>query len=302
MPLHIPRELHTMMLGRGEEGKQWIKSLPAIIRKLEQSWQITIEDAFPNCYCNFVAPAVTQEGTPTVVKIGFPDIEFLREVAYLEYLNNEFVPKIIKVDKQAHAILLERLDPATTLTSITDDVEAIQIASTLMGNLWVPAPATHSFLTTDELYQHFLTLKATPFAQRLLPETIIATADQAYQRLQSTREDQILLHGDLHHYNIVKDKKKEWVAIDPSGIIGERGYEVTAFLKNPPNFGQNAQLDQQLKKRIELFSTYLDIDPRRLLLWGQFQSVLAVFWGAEDGTELTKSFIKVATALNKLAL
>ena len=31
---------------------------------------------------------------------------------------------------------------------------------------------------------------------------------------------QMLLHGDLHHWNILSDADRGWMAIDPKGVIG----------------------------------------------------------------------------------
>ena len=43
----------------------------------------------------------------------------------------------------------------------------------------------------------------------------------------------MLLHGDLQHYNVLLDKDRGWVAIDPKGVVGELEYEVGALLRNP---------------------------------------------------------------------
>ena len=52
----------------------------------------------------------------------------------------------------------------------------------------------------------------------------------------------VLLHGDLHHDNILQNGDDEarhsfsdggWLVIDPKGVIGESAYEVAAFIRNP---------------------------------------------------------------------
>lgn len=45
-------------------------------------------------------------------------------------------------------------------------------------------------------------------------------------------EPQILLHGDLHHFNILLDYKRGWTAIDPSCEIGPSCLEFGSFVGN----------------------------------------------------------------------
>ena len=42
----------------------------------------------------------------------------------------------------------------------------------------------------------------------------------------------MLLHGDLHHENILLDASGNWKAIDPQGRIGEQCLECGRFLLN----------------------------------------------------------------------
>ncbi len=39
-------------------------------------------------------------------------------------------------------------------------------------------------------------------------------------------QDIVVLHGDLHHGNILDFGKRSWLAIDPKHISGERGFDL----------------------------------------------------------------------------
>ena len=41
-----------------------------------------------------------------------------------------------------------------------------------------------------------------------------------------------LVHGDLHHHNVLRSKRG-WLAIDPKPMLGEPEYDVASFLWNP---------------------------------------------------------------------
>jgi streptomycin 6-kinase len=41
-----------------------------------------------------------------------------------------------------------------------------------------------------------------------------------------------LLHGDLHHWNILKNSSGGWKVIDPQGVIGPAFFECGRFIEN----------------------------------------------------------------------
>jgi streptomycin 6-kinase len=51
--------------------------------------------------------------------------------------------------------------------------------------------------------------------------------------LCSSQRYRRLLHGDLHHGNVLHDSERGWVAIDPKGVLGEPEYEIGVALRNP---------------------------------------------------------------------
>ena len=50
--------------------------------------------------------------------------------------------------------------------------------------------------------------------------------------LLSSAGEPMLLHGDLHHYNILAAERQPWLAIDPKGVVGDPVYETGVFLYN----------------------------------------------------------------------
>ena len=47
-----------------------------------------------------------------------------------------------------------------------------------------------------------------------------------YSRLCASQSRPRLLHGDLHHYNVLPDSERGWLAIDPKGWAVEDGFVV----------------------------------------------------------------------------
>lgn len=67
----------------------------------------------------------------------------------------------------------------------------------------------------------------------MFPRKLIDFALKASKELLVSSGEQVLLHGDLHHYNILSSARNSWLAIDPKGGIGEREYEICALMRNP---------------------------------------------------------------------
>ena len=94
----------------------------------------------------------------------------------------------------------------------------------------------------------------------------------------ATQRDPALLHGDLHHYNVLSDRARGWCAIDPKGVVGELEYELGAALRNPidrPDLF--AKLDV-VERRLDQFGLVLGIDTSRARGWCFAQAVLSAIW------------------------
>jgi streptomycin 6-kinase len=52
-------------------------------------------------------------------------------------------------------------------------------------------------------------------------------------KLLDDPRDIVALHGDIHHGNILDFGERGWLAIDPKGLIGERGFDYANNFCNP---------------------------------------------------------------------
>ena len=95
----------------------------------------------------------------------------------------------------------------------------------------------------------------------------------------------MLLHGDLHHDNILQNSDN-WLVIDPKGFIGDPAFEPAAYLCNPiPELLQENQPREIIENRINICSTELGIDSRRIADWLYAKSVLCWTWSLEDNLD-----------------
>jgi streptomycin 6-kinase len=109
----------------------------------------------------------------------------------------------------------------------------------------------------------------------------------------------VLLHGDLHHGNILAGTRQEWLAIDPQGVVGETAYEVGAFLRNPIEvLTDRPDLIPLMSRRVSLVAETMQLDRARVAGWGMAQAVLAGIWSYEDHGTGWEKWVRVGEALD----
>ena len=131
-----------------------------------------------------------------------------------------------------------------------------------------------------------------------IPTHYLQKAKKLRDELIATSATPVLLHGDLHHDNIIKNGN-DWAVIDPKGVIGEPAFEVAAFIRNPiPQLLTHANATSIIKRRIAQFSERLKLPAPRIHDWCYVQSVLAWVWAIEDVCDATY-FKKLTISLDK---
>ena len=268
----------------GAIGAEWLRNLPSLLAECEQRWSLTIGPPFPNLSYNYAARATRQDGTTVVVKAGFPDREFKTEAEALRLYAGRGAVQLLDADVEKGALLLEHITPGTLLSTVQDDDEATSIAAQVMQQLWRPVPANHPFPTITDWAKGMARLRkefnggSGPF-----PASLVDRAERLFEELLSSMREPVLLHGDLHHFNILSASRQPWLAIDPKGVVGEAEYEVGALLRNPsPEIAIRPGLRQVLSRRIDQLAEELGFDRARLRDWSLAQAVLSAWWSYED--------------------
>jgi streptomycin 6-kinase len=108
-----------------------------------------------------------------------------------------------------------------------------------------------------------------------LTQAVIDRAAQMFHDLAASQRDPILLHGDLHHENILRDDTHGWLAIDPKGIVAELAYEFAAPLRNPD---LPSVTPERLHARVEIICTRLKLERPRVLGWAFARNTLVAWW------------------------
>jgi streptomycin 6-kinase len=294
--------IETVRSLHGERGAAWLAQLPALRERYARRWNLTVGPPLPDLSYNYVAPAVDDAGREYILKLGVPNVETVTEIAALNHYGGQGCARLCESDPEGAALLLERLQPGTMLVAVTGDEEATRIAAAVMQQLWRPAPRCHAYPTVADWGQGLRRLR-TEFGggSGPFPETLVDLAESLFAELLASQATPVVLHGDLHHYNILQAEREPWLAIDPKGVVGEPAYEVGALLRNPlPQVATWPELERVQARRVALLAEMLGFERQRIVAWGIAQAVLAAWWSYEDHGDGGQAMLACAEALADL--
>ncbi|MDD4410064.1 MAG: aminoglycoside phosphotransferase family protein [Candidatus Pacebacteria bacterium] len=269
---------------RGELGRQWLKRIPEIVGEMEEKWNIKAGEPFDLSY-NYVVPVEFENGEKAVLKIGLPDDEeFLTEAKALKIYDGDGIVRLYDFDVENMAMLIERVEPGQPLSELVDDIQATKILAGVIKRLDRSFSDDVDFPHVSNWMKGFKGYRERCYGSNgPLPLDLIERAEILSDHLIISMKKEFLVHGDLHHDNVLKGVGGQWIAIDPKGIIAETEYECAVMLRNPQSrIIQSKNLTELLKTRIIILSEELDVDPRRILDWGIVQTMLSAIWIEED--------------------
>jgi len=299
----LPREFtQTLLALCGPAGQAWLDDLPALLRAYEQRWSLRVGPPFASLSYHYVAPATRSDGTEVVLKAGVPNHELTTEIEALRRFDGRGAARLLEADAPAGVLLLERIRPGGRLLDRADDEQATAAAAAVMQTLWRPAPEPGLFPSVGDWGRGFERLHRTfsggtgPF-----PPALVDVGERLYADLTASMGESVLLHGDLHHENILADQQRGWLAIDPKGVIGEREYEPGALLRNPfPALLTWPDAARRLERRLDQLAEALGFERQRLHAWALAQAVLSAWWAFEDGLRQLSPWLEVAQLLHAL--
>jgi streptomycin 6-kinase len=280
----LPAEFRTRIRAVYPNGAQWLDELPALVQRAAERWGLVDIRPAPNLSYNFVAFA-TGAGGEAVIKIGPPNKELASELAALRLFDGQGCCRLLDANEADFAFLLERVLPGEMLAELPDDEQATHIAAEVMLRLWREAPTgagafiqlSDWFAGLDELRPRFGGGTG-PF-----PKALVERVEGLLPELFDDARPALLMHGDFHHFNVLSSDRG-WLAIDPKGVIGPRGYECGPLLINPwGDFSGRADAVAVTQRRVAILSEHLGLERQTLLNWGICHSLLSAWWDLDEG-------------------
>jgi streptomycin 6-kinase len=220
---------------------------------------------------------------PAALKLFKPPREEARSALALIHYGGEGAVRVIAHDGQA--MLTRRAIPGAPLSGLVRDgrdEEATGILCHVAAALHAHSAAGGNWPTVEEWGAGFQRHRRSTQTDRL-PSEIVDQAQRIFFDLCRSQSKRVLLHGDLHHDNVLYDEQLGWLSIDPKGVLGEPEYEFGAALRNPAGLSELYTDPEVMGRRVSTLCTRLGAEPDRVLRWCFAQAVLSAVWSVEDG-------------------
>ncbi len=181
--------------------------------------------------------------------------------------------------RSGNAIVMERAEGTQSLMQMAlhgSDDDASRLACGTIARLHAHAASATRLPTLVPLQTWFQELNVAAQGNRLL-----ARSDAAARHLLAKPQDITILHGDIHHDNILDFGQRGWLAIDPKGLYGERGFDYANLILNPdlPTVTDPVRFNRQVR----VIAQAAQLEPRRLLYWVLAFAGLSAVWFEQDG-------------------
>lgn len=279
----------------GSQGTEWITNLPALINALENYWNLTEITPVPNMTFNYVAKAILNTNEPVILKISYDKKSVINEKQALTDLGHHGSIRLIGYNELYNALLLQQAIPGITLKSLYRD----QYDYVMDSYIETMHRLHHQHLPKKSNYPHvsdWLNVLEQPNLKQI-PPVLLNKAIELKNKLLSSSKPLILLHGDLHHDNVLKHGNK-WLAIDPKGVIGEAEFEIAAFdFMYVNELTTSTNVKNLISKRVELLAHKSGLDAQRIKDWVLVRLILMAAWFIEDNGDPSWA-IKLAELIN----
>jgi streptomycin 6-kinase len=258
-----------------------------------EAWNLTPDgEPFQTEYTRSLIFPVRLGTRPCMLKIASAPEE-IRGSTVMAWWNGDGAAKVLAHD--GTAILLERASSSESLAEMSrrgEDAKSLSILCRTLAELHRP----RDVLPPPDLPS--LAVWFQDLTAHVSGDARLARGSAIADGLLVSARDEVILHGDMHHENVLCFGDKGWLAIDPKGLIGERGYDYANIFQNPDR--QIALAPGRLDARLERVSAEAHLDPERLLRWIAAHAALSAAWSIGDGQSPACSLAVLDVALYKL--
>jgi streptomycin 6-kinase len=237
-------------------------------------WRL-LPDGEPTATRTGLLLPVLRDGVPAILKVA-SEREERWGAGLMVWWAGEGAAAVLA--QEGDALLMERASGEASLAEMVldaQDDQATEILCRVAARLHAPRSRPEPEL-----------LPLVRWFERLAPGAaehggILARAAAIAAGLLAGQRDVVVLHGDLHHGNILDFGRRGWLAIDPKRLHGERTFDFVNILRNPS--ADIALSPGRFDRQVEVITRVAKLDRTRLLEWTLAFCGLSAVWILDDG-------------------
>ena len=292
-------------IGQDKNVEEIIEHVKKILEIINTKHQLSFSKTLEGGTSAFTCVVKNIKGEEFVTKISFNDheteLDFQKELAALELANgNGYVKLLIKDQALGYAILEKLGKPLSDFDYPIK--EQIKIISTTLVKSWkkIDKPTQGLIYGTEILdwFQNFIDKSWKEYKEPYSPELKNKVDKVILERRNNLDfKNCVLVHGDAHNKNILKNLSKDendYSFIDPDGIVCEPEYDLGVLMRE---WIDELLLNCKIKtnQRLDLLSKITGLNKVSIWHWGLIQLVATglVLYSINEKNKANKMF-KVA--------
>lgn len=265
----------------GEAGRSWIARLPVLIKRAEIFWELKNLEIFEHLSYNLLLRGYSEKYGSIMLKIGVLNDEFRRELLFLKELKSNMYVKCFDVLVDEGMILMKLLKPGKRVNEINTLDERLSVAGSLLS--YTPILALHPTYMKyhRSIFNETMARNKEKINDASL-EARLKRADNYYIELLNMHSDEVILHGDLHHENMIFDEDDGWQIIDPKGYLGIKVLEPGRYIIN--QIWEDLEKSRDFTEETVVYlSKVLGYTTEILYKSAYVDCMLSSVWSLEDG-------------------
>ena len=261
-----------------QPGREWLDEIPDQVSEQCRRWDLEIEGD-PMHGSNALVVPVRRHHDLAVLRMSPPGDDVTEEAAALTWWAGRGTVRLLDVDVDARAMLLERLTASHSL-QLEPLSTAIPVIASLIRQMAVPAPA-HAASTASIAAEHAATAEAEWLAlSSPTPRSQLDITVQLAGQRARTRPSELAVDADLHCEQVLAADRAPWLVVDPVLLRGDPEYDFGRVLWSRLD---EVPTDSEVVALFDLFVQAAEVPSDRARTWVVIRSMSYLLWGLRRG-------------------
>lgn len=267
-------------------------------------WNLTEGEAIYDNAKKAVYSAWSAKYGSVILKINQDTLQLSEEYEMLNALNGNGCCKVFAYDTEHGVLLEERLLPGTVLREEEILSKRIQAFKSVFDKIHIEASwfeagkATKVQSYLDWLANVCLFCKNNGIDKNLTQKAELSR--EICVEIFEKYPERVLLHGDLHHDNILLREDGSYAMIDPKGVVGPKLLDVPRFVMNEIDTKHIVSDEEHMREVIRMVSENLGFCMEDVAKIYFMEVILGNIWCVEDGEDINAEEIELASKLGCL--
>lgn len=272
------------------------------MQSASRKWKLTDIETIYEMPERAVYAAASADYGSVIVKLNHDSSHLSGEFGTLRQMQGNSCCRVYGLDRDEGMFLEERILPGTVLREEASWEKRAEVFAGIFRGIHVmPENGTSYPSYLDWVKNAYEKIsKGSSTNKRLVDgmREAVAVAEEMFAKYPQ----RMLLHGDLHHDNILQNQQGEYAVVDPKGVVGPPIFDTPRYVLNEMGEGGDSLPKEHILKVIGKISGLLEYpeeDLRRLFF---METMLANAWSYGDGEEALESEMEVAERIVKMQI